>query len=431
MSDTATAAGAKEMTGPELAALVGDAVKGAIGPALDPLVKSTSNIGEMLKGVTSPSVPDAAEIDKGLGKYPIGRKVRALALAQLEGKSGPVTIEDLAFVERCIRKHWRLGEAESTAKWLGHVKTVLQAGVAATAGDMVMPQFDPEWIDLLRPRTVVRQFARTIPMPRGATSRRKQTGAASAYYTGEGKTVSASNLTVGRVNLSYKKLVAETVVSNDLLRFGGSESDAKIQDDLLRVSALREDRGFLLGNPPVDAGSPQGIRYQTAAGNVFASAGTALTNYQSDLTKAIRLVEESDVDISNARFVMSPGQFWTIFALATTTGDMIFATELARSSIFGFPVMRMSQLKESRLATWGYGTSGSAGMILFIAPAAMEIHDSLQRTVEVFRGGAYTASSGSLVSGIETDETVITCTAEHDFLQVYDTAAAIITGYAS
>jgi HK97 family phage major capsid protein len=242
--------------------------------------------------------------------------------------------------------------------------------------------------------------------------------------------VAASNLTVGRVNLSYKKLVAETVVSNDLLRFGGAESDSKIQDDLLRVVALREDRAFLLGNPPVDAGSPQGIRYQTAAANVFAAGGTALSNYQADLTKAVRLVEESDVDISSARWIMSPGQYWAIYALATTAGDWVFAQGLQQGSMLGFPVSKTSQLKESRLAAWGYGTSGTAGMILFIAPMAMEIHDSMQRSIEAFRGGAYT-SAGSLVSGAETDETVIVCQSEHDFLQTYDTAAAIITGYAS
>lgn len=424
MSDNPT--GAHEITAPDLAALVRNAVKDELAP----LSKSTGDIQGMLTEAARQTGADPVELEKGLGKYPLGRKTRALALAMLEGKSGPVRADDIPFVEACIRKHWRLTEADSTVKWLGHVKTVLQSGVAATAGDMVFPQYDPEWIDLLRPMTTVRQFARTIPMPRGATSRRKQTGAATAYYTGEGVGVTPSNLTVGRANLSYKKLVAETVVSNDLLRFGGTESDAKIQDDLLRVVALREDRAFLLGNPPVDAGSPQGIRYQTLAANVFAAGGTALSNYQADLTKAIRLVEESDVDMTNARWVMSPGQYWAIYALATTVGDWIFAQGLQGGNLFGFPVMRTSQLKESRLATWGYGTSGTAGMIFFVAPQAMEIHDSLQRTVEVFRGGAYTSGS-SIVSGAETDETVIVCQAEHDFLQTYDTAAAIITGYAS
>jgi HK97 family phage major capsid protein len=424
MSDNPTGTQTQEMSVPELGALVRSVVK----EEMEPLTKRTGGIEEQLRAASErEDLAQVKNIDKELGKYPIGRKIRALAMASIAGRKDDI---DCAIFE--VKKHWPATSAEPTLKWLAHVKTSLLAGNAAAAGDMIMPQYDPEWIDLLRPMTVVRRIARTIPMPRGASSRRKQTGAATAYYQGETDTMTASNLTVGRVNLSYKKLTAESVISNDLIRFSSQEADQKVQEDILQVVALREDRAFLVGDPPVDAGSPQGIWKQTNNTNIFATTGTTLATYQADLTKAVRLVEESDVPISNCYWLMSPAKYWAIYALATTAGDWMFAGQLNANTLLGFPIIRSTQLKASRLSTWTSVAPATAGMMFFVNASTLEIHDSLQRTVSVWPGGAYyDAASAVVKSGISQDETVVTCISEHDFLMTYDTAAAVITGSAT
>jgi len=421
------------MTKAELVDLIKATAAEAISPALvaaiAPLVKSQTDLADKLLAAGRIEATGPAGFDdKTLGKWPIGRKVRALAMATLENKTGD---PDAAIHAIKNAEGWRPSDVEPTTKWLQHVKTTLLAGNASVAGDMVLPQYDTEWIELLRNNAVVRGICRTVPMPRGSGSRRKQTGAGTAYYQGETDKITTSNQSVGRVPLSYKKLTAATVVGNDLIRFSGGESDRIVQEDLLRVTALREDRAFLVGNPPTDPGSPQGIRYQTAAANVYATAGTSLTNFQADLTKAIRLVQASNVPATpdNSYFLLSPSTFWTMYALATTTGDMIFAAMLAGAPprIFGFPVLLTTQLETSNTFI-----GANAGMIIFCYAPALEIHDSLQRTVAVYVGGAYyDAALAAVASGISNDETVITCIAEHDFLQVYDTAASVITGYAT
>lgn len=419
------------MTKAELVDLIKATAAEAISPALvaaiAPLIKSQTDLTEkLLAGRIEATGPAAGFDDKTLGKYPIGRKVRALAMATLEGRGGDPDVAAHAIKNA---KGWAPSEVEPTVKWLQHVKTTLFAGNAAVAGDMILPQYDTEWIELLRNNAVVRGIARTVPMPRGASSRRKQTGSGIAYYQGEQDKMTPSNLTVGRVSLSYKKLTSLMVVGNDLIRFSAGEADRIVQEDLLAVTALREDRAFLVGNPPIDAGSPQGIRYQTAAANIYATAGATLANYQADLTKAISLVQASNVPATpeNSYFLMSPSNFWKIFALATTTGDMIFAATLsgAQPRIFGFPVKLTTQLEVTN--SW---MGANTGMIMFVYAPALEIHDSLQRTVATYVGGAYwDPALAAVASGISNDETVITCIAEHDFLLVYDTAAAIVTGY--
>lgn len=419
------------LTKDDLNATVREAVTEHFGPmlreAMAPLTKANTDLADKLVSIArkdEPGPPPAAS----LGKYPIGRRVRALAMATLGGNSGD---PECAIHEIKRAPGWPASVADPTIKWLEYVKTTLTSGAAPTAGDMVLPQYDAEWIELLRNTAIVRGLCRTMPMPRGATSRRKQTGSATAYYQGETDRMTPSNLTVGRVNLSYKKLTALTVVGNDLIRFTGNEADRIVQEDLLRVIALREDRAFLVGNPPTDNGSPQGIRYQTIAAHINASAGVTLANFQADLTAAIRRVQAANIPATpdNSAFLISPSTFWTMYALATTTGDMIFAQMLsgAPPRMFGFPVFLTTQLE-----TTNSFIGANAGMIFFVYTPAMEIHDSLQRTVATYVGGAYyDPALAAVASGISNDETVITCISEHDFLQTYDTAASIITGYAT
>lgn len=415
------------LTRDDLTALIRSVAAESVGPAvasaLEPLTKAQGTFYSEMLDRTARLAEDKAR-DVSLGAYPIGRKARAIALATLEG----VSLKDPLAIAALCEKAWPVSHTGGIRKWAEHVKTTLTVGTAATAGDMVFPQQDPEWIALLRNNAVIRGIARTVPMPRGATSRRKQTGTATATYQGELGPIVQSNLTVGRVNLSYKKLTAATVVSNDLIRFSGGDADRLVQEDLLRVTALREDRAFLLGNPPTDAGSPQGIRYQTVASQVGANSGVTLSAFQADLTDMIADVQDANIPASpdNSYFITSPRTFWTLYALATTTGDMIFASMLSGASprIFGFPVLVTTQLSVSNSFI---GASG--GMIVFCYAPALEIHDSMARTVEAFRGGAYRDDSGTIQSGISNDETVITCIGEHDFLQAYDVAASIKTGY--
>lgn len=409
------------LTDEQLGAVVAKSVK----EALEPLAASQKGISETLSRLTKPEDKPAEYDVKALGKYPYGRKARALAMAVLENGT-----HDPDAAAHAIKRSWASSIAEPTLAWLKHAKA-LTVGSSTSAGNMIFPAYDPEWIELLRNNTLVRANSRVVPMPNGSTTRRKQTGAGTATYTGESGPITDSSQTTSLVSLSYKKLTAATVVSNDLIRFaGGGEADRFVQDDLLRVTALREDRAFLVGNPPADAGSPQGIRYQTIAGNIAATAGTSLANWQTDLTGMISSVQSNNVmaNPSNSAFIMSPSTFWAIFALTTTTGDWVFGPGLAQNPprILGFPVLTSTQLEVSNSFI-----GASSGLCFFVHWPSMEIHDSMSRTVEVFRGGAYRDSSGTIQSGISNDETVITCISEHDFLQVYPAAAAIRTGLAT
>lgn len=423
------------MSREDLQALMASTAKEVVGPAvaaaLEPFTKAQTSAAEAVtKAAQEKADEDRKSFDRSavLGKFHYGRAARVLALAAIENGS-----KDLDAGAYSVKRNWPVSMAEPTLKWIQHVKTTLTAGNPTAAGDIIIPQYDPEWIELLRNNAVVRGLpgVMTRSMPRGAITQRKQTGAATASYQGETDRMTASNLTVGRANMSYKKLTALTVVGNDELRFGGPDVDQLVQNDLLSVSALREDKAFLLDNPPTDAASPQGIRYQTLGANISATAGTSLANFQTDATSMITDVQKRNLPVTpaNSGFIISVSNFWRIYALTTTTGDWVFKAGLegARPNILGFPVYLSTQLEITN--SW-IGANG--GMLFFAHFPSLVIWDSMARTVEAFRGGAYyDASLAAVASGISNDETVITCIAEHDFQQRYQEAASIRTGVAT
>jgi HK97 family phage major capsid protein len=425
-----------EMTQEQFTKAVAEGVSTAIGPAiaaaLEPFAKSTGDaLTTIQKGMQAPAIvgvaADPAKFDRKevFGKNHYGRAARIKAMAAIENGTN-----DLDAAKHAIKRDWPASMADPTLKYIEHHKTTLTVGNPATAGDIVIPQYDEEWITLLRNNAVVRGLPgiRTKPMVRGAITQRKQTGTATAAYQGELGPIAVSNLTVGKTDMSYKKLTASTVVSNDEIRFGGPEVDRIVQEDLLAVSALREDRAFLVGNPPTDTGSPQGIRFQTLAANVSATAGTSLANAQTDGTTMIMNVQSKNLPVTpqNSCFIWSVSKFWTIYALATTTGDWLFKAglEQAQPTFLGFPVYLTTQLEVTNSFI-----GASSGLAFFVHAPSLVIWDSMSRTVEAWRGGAY--NDGTTVqSGISNDETVITCIAEHDFQQRYQEAASIRTGQA-
>jgi HK97 family phage major capsid protein len=411
--------GAKaELTKQQIDVLLSELAEKALGPAiteaLKPLTEQQKNLmGEMLEIQKRQEQRTKPDSEKGLM---FARQARAMHL-------GHGDVERAIFE---VKRTW--GEDDPVLKGLeGTLKLKnLTAGNAQAAGNIIIPEWSREWIELLRNQTVVRGLSgvRTLPMPVGAMTIRKQGAAGTAYYVGEAMNITKSDQAVNLVQLLYKKLAALTVVSNDLLRFAGPEADAFVRDDLLLVSAIREDLAFLLGDG--QSNTPVGILNWVAAGNKFASAGTTLANTQTDLAKSIRKLQEGNVPLTmdNGHWIMAPRTYWGIFNLVSTTGNYIFRDELQNGKLLGFPIHVTNQLPIVATAG-GALTGGAASFLMFVHGPSCLIGDSLNVQVDVFYNGTYYDGS-VVVSGISTDETVIRVLREHDFALRHDVGASVV-----
>lgn len=386
-----------EMTAPELADMVGAAVKAA----LEPLTKRTGDIAGMLEKASDHK--PVRQYQKGQA---FGRAARLIAL----GKGDP---ERGAFY---AKRSWGL-DADGDPVVDYFAKGSLQAGTANAAGNLILPAWSQEFIELLRNRSVFGRIpgVRTVTMPSGSMTFRRQTAAGTAAYVGESTNATNTTQTVGTLTLSAKKLVAITAVSNDLLRQAGNDADMFVRDDLLQIVSLKRDYSFLHGTGL--AGEPKGVSNWIAAANSFAQGGTALTNINSDYGKLIRLLEAANipVDTSNSAFVLSAQVKWAIQkAYDTTAGNAFFRDELSQGRIFGFPCVTSEQV----------GTTTS----FFVHGPSCLIGETLNMQLEAFDGAAYYDSdAAAVVSGVSRDETAIRVIDEHDFALRHDLGAAKIT----
>jgi HK97 family phage major capsid protein len=310
-----------------------------------------------------------------------------------------------------------------------------QAQDPTSLGNMIAPQFAAEFIALLRNTAVIRNIARTIPNPTGQLTMRRQTSAGTAYWHGEGKPITPSKPGVGTLNFSRKKLGVIYVVSNDMLRYGGSDVDAFLLQDMLAISGLAEDVSFIRGDGTQF--QPSGLKSLIASANVFAQSGTTLAAVDTDFAQAKRLIEENNVMAADddIHWLLVPRTWWGLWnkAAATDTGyrpyrdglqspNTMINGQLMNGRILGSPAHKTNQIPKNL----GGGTNESETYCVH-GPSLL-IADTLNNQIDAFNGGAYyDAGSGVVVSGISNDETVIRLLREVDFNMRYQEAASMIT----
>lgn len=393
------------LTKDQLLGLVKDASLAAIGPAvekaLEPVAKAQTGFVDFLAARER-----KAEADKLPKGVKFARAARILAL----GKGDPA---------RGIweaRRNWGAHhvDGDPVASEMETYSKALTASNAAQAGNMILPDWSREFIELLRNAQAFGRIpgVRYIPMPAGSITMRKQTAAGTAYYVGESANITPSQQTVGTLTMSYKKLTALTPVSNDLLRMGGVDADMLVRDDLLAVVQIKRDLTFLTGDGLASA--PAGVLTLRAAANTFAQTGVTLADVQADYTKLIRLVQAANIQANptNSAYVMSATVKWGLYKLATTTGDMIFRAEMDKGTLFGFPIVVSEQVGNTR--------------VFFIHGPSCLIGETYSMRVEAFDGAAYD-DSGTIRSGVSRDETVVRVIDEHDFALRHDVGASILT----
>ncbi len=334
----------------------------------------------------------------------------------------------LATLQRCkpeeIAKQW--GD-----EWLANDiaearEKALASGTLSAGGAIVPDQYVAELIELLRSRAVIRGMGpRILPMRNGTMTLPKQTGAATAGYVGENSNATASQQTFGQLQLSAKKLVALTPVSNDLLRESDPAADMIVRDDLVQVMGLREDLAFLRDDGTVN--KPKGIRNQVATANVnartqAASASTS-TEINADLHKAMRLVKAANVPIEGAGWVFTSRTWSHLFSLRES-GLWMYKDEMASGRLLGFPFAESNQIPEN-LNVSGAGTNDESE-VYFVAFPQFVIGDAMSLELSVFDGGSYYDGS-TVISGISQDQTVIRTISKHDCMLRHDQAASVIT----
>ena len=123
--------------------------------------------------------------------------------------------------------------------------TMTTTGAAAVVPDDYRAD---QFIGLLRNSLIVRSLgARVLPGLRGDTVLPKATGAATAYWVGEGDALTESNTTYSSIKLEPKTVGALTAFSRNLALQSNPSIEALLRDDISAVVGLAVDKALIHG----------------------------------------------------------------------------------------------------------------------------------------------------------------------------------------
>jgi HK97 family phage major capsid protein len=319
-------------------------------------------------------------------------------------------------------------EALHGAGWSGPGMTgqrAMMASVGPSGGFIVPPDYVAELIEVLRPLTVVRDSGpRVVAMPRGTMQMPRQNQAASASYGGETTAIPVSQQAVGQIVASYKKLVAMTPVTNDLIRYSDPSVDAMVRDDLAQVIARREDLAFVRGDGTAD--SPKGFASFCLAGQkITSNAAYSLTTVAQEIGGALNKIETANVPLTNLAWLMHPRSKNYLLNVQNTNGFYVYRDEMTTTkTLLGWPFKTTTQIP----VNLSVGGNNDCSEVYLVAMGQSLLFDSMSLELAVSREGTYTDANGALVSVFQSDQTLIRGIAEHDFHMRHDEAIAMITG---
>jgi HK97 family phage major capsid protein len=317
----------------------------------------------------------------------------------------------------------RAASAHAEQLWgteTGQIVANQEQSTNVKGGFLVNPAYSSDFIDLLRPRVVVRSLgARSIPMPDGNLSMRRKTKGTNAGYVGERQPAPTTDVEVGMMTMAAKTLRALVPITNQLIRRASIGVVQMVRDDLLEGVAVKEDAQFIRGVG--DDVTPKGIAsLMPAANKIAVSADTTLKTVTADLAKVRLRVINANVPMIACGWIMTPRSKMFLETLRDGNGNIAFP-EVAQGKLYGYPIGMTTSVPDN------LGAEGNESEIYFGDFSQLLIGDTESVTIASSDTAAYD-DDGTIRSAFSNDETVIRLIAEHDLGTRYAVAFAMLTG---
>lgn len=338
--------------------------------ALDNQIKSTETM-ERLAGTA------AVPVDAGAGN---GTAAPAAGAGRIEGKapSSIVVSRNLpkgtAFTRYAMAlaaSKGNLMQAAETAKqWEGttpEVARVLKAAVAAgTTSDATWasPLVDyrmmaEEFIDLLRPATILGKMAGVRRVPFNVRIPRMTSGA-SVGWVGEGAAKPVSKQAFDTVTMPESKIAGIVVITMELARFSNPSAEQLVRDDMVEAIAAFTDAQFI--NPGIAAVAGTNPASITKSATESASTGTTLAEIEADLKTARLAMVNLNIPIEGLYWVMAPSTKVTLEEMRTAQDVLAFPSLSTNGTLKGIPV-----IASTSIGTYDQDGGGAGAAAKYIA----------------------------------------------------------------
>ncbi len=289
------------------------------------------------------------------------------------------------------------------AKDTRFIEKLDKALMESNDGGLLIPEiYSDEFIDLLYNRTIVKEMgAVVIPMEKGNISINKLIGGLTAQYIPEGGAAVFSNIKLGRVRLSSKKLMSLTAMSNDILRTNSYYADRIVLDNMLETMAQAMDYACLYGTGGEDA--PLGIA-NTPDIQVPSAVEDAPT--RTALVAIVTLLGLKNINLADASIGWVMGwDSWKNLSDERDNGEGLINRELTdRGTMLGYKVLISNQVR----------TSGSTTDIFFGKWNDVLIGEEFKVELAMDGSTTFTDEDGNVINAFTNDFTVYRAIMKHD-----------------
>ena len=321
----------------------------------------------------------------------------------LQGQYGRLSKDDVFAKAR---------EYDSKVQGAG-VEKLVQMSQFARGGALLPEEFMNEVTEYLRDTVVV--FNLGIPevqLVNGGITIPYIASGISSSYTTEGTAPNASTITFGQLKLESRKILTVIPLSNDWLDSDSIGGSGIVADDLSR--AMSDKMNSTLLRSTGGGGEPVGIRHaaisanqvnQTKAGATVtvAEAGYDMLRLQY-LPKAQKVTPRGD-----GHYVISPRTELALKSARDGNNNSIWLEEMLAGTIYGQRWHVTTAIPDNLSVT---GSADSEILFGYMSSGVLGQEGGMN--VEMFDNAAYVNSSGSVVSGLSQDESVLRAKTKHD-----------------
>jgi HK97 family phage major capsid protein len=328
------------------------------------------------------------------------------------------------FMSIIARKTRNLPLSDGEGQFLNMVhKAALAEGTDASGGYLVLPQWMPDILAILRAQAVVRRAnPRIVPFNKQMNQTSLATGS-TAYYTPENANIPTSDLTFAQqAILTPHNLTAMVAVSNYLLN-DAPAAEAFVRDDITQVIALREDLAFIQGAGT--GGEPLGLKNK--AGVTSNPVAPGANGFQATLSNLRTIRNQARLFNLNGagRFVwffhpafVSYLETLQVQYAGSPSGQFLADANILRYDentnsgvIDGVPFFTTTQIPIN-ITT---GTSTNTTYLLYTNIAETIVGENQQLTFDVSSEASYTPDGGTTwINAFQTNQTLFRAVLRHD-----------------
>lgn len=312
---------------------------------------------KLLESRGKPVESDAAELgltDKEKNNFSIVRGLRGLIDPRFRDEAGfEFEVSEAAAKKR--GKELEVGSLHVPHEILAHERRDLNVGTATAGGHTVATDLlASSFIELLRNLSGVLPISTVLTGLVGDVAIPRLTGAATAYWVGEGSAPTESQETFGQLAMSPKTVAGTVDITRKLLMQSSMDVEALVRGDLAAVLALALDLAAINGSG--SGSEPEGILNTTGIGSVALGTNGAAPAWE-DLVKLEEEVAVDNALMGNLRY-LSNAKFRSKLkrtAINSTYGDRMI---LDGDEVNGYGFVTSNQVPSN--LTKGTGTNLSA-----------------------------------------------------------------------